>query len=92
MYDAKEIEFSCGVEMETKQFKDHIVYEIDTNDKASELGIKTASRMNKVFMPIRKAGQEHLHKAQDKTTKEHRDEENGYSYIVGSYGFSRMCK
>lgn len=54
MYDAKEIEFSCGVEMETKQFKDHIVYEIDTNDKVSELGIKTASRMNKVFMPIRK--------------------------------------
>ena len=40
--------------METKQFKDHIVYEIDTNDKVSELGIKTASRMNMFFMPIRK--------------------------------------
>lgn len=40
--------------METKQFKDHIVYEIGTDDKVSDLGVKTASRLSKVFMPIRK--------------------------------------
>ena len=40
--------------METKQFKEHIVYEIGENDKVSELGIKTTSRLSKSFAPIRK--------------------------------------